>query len=687
MRSPTRLLPILIVVLLPIFGASDGLSVEYAHYNRPSPLMDYVSQEIGVYDTVYWELDETDCRHCHGGTLADRHHVTDTVQIYQLCTPCHDVIPEAPYVLVIRDCLTGGCHSWDDVYTNGWHHNTDLSASGNCVACHDPNLIAEITSARDFAAYPPSFVTPTPFSCENCHWGQDRVAGEGPDNPGHPSTYDGFNRWGEPVGFYEYPSPIYSNFYTHHMGFKGSVSAGCYNCHSENPDHPDWDPYNPELIRYCECCHSAESLHGIGPHVQNTNGWEAVGFHVPQGNSQVGGLDPVVYRTWDPTGHYFPETTDGFSVDRMCFGCHGDSSEDPPSSDPCTGNIPAIDTTNQGIQPNQGTCGIVVTLRGKNFGEEHIKGREVRMRLGGEGNDWVDMPIVSWTDTRIEFQVLCSFSSGNYKARVRTECGKSNRVNFALKEWISVTALSPDTGPCGGWITIHGVNLGAIQSEMMDAYYGVHRVVDFVGSQGTYTARGFKDWTDTSFKVRFWNFFEDNADSVTGERNYVQDDGSGSCPDETTVKRCNGFALGTLAVYAIAVYFGDEDSSGGLSCGDTIFQVVSSDPVSFELTDEPAINKLNPTKIEPHNVLRILGVNFGPSQGDGEVRIGTLEKAQDAALGEGRLLDKIRKWSNTLISVKVSVPTKWEGKTKYVWVEKGGMKSNYEQLQISEPMP
>jgi hypothetical protein len=686
MQKASRLLGSVIVVLLLVFGASSALLAEYANYNRPSPLMDYVSQEVGVYDTVYWELDETDCRHCHGNSLVDRHHLTDIVVVYRLCTPCHEVIPEPPYVVIVRDCVTGGCHSWDDVDLNGWHHNTDLSASGNCVACHDPDLITEITPIRSVITYPPSIVTPLPFSCENCHWGQDSVAGQGPDNPGHPCTYDHYNLSGQFVGFYRYSDPIYSNFHTHHMGFKGSVSAGCYNCHSQDPHDPDWDPYNPELIRYCERCHSAESLHGIGPHLQDANGWEAVGFHVPSGNTQTRDLDPVVYRTWDPTGPHAPETTDGFSANEMCLGCHGDRVPDPPLTDPCKN--PFIDnTTDAGIQPKYGSCGAVVVLRGKNFGEEQIERRTVRMKLNGKGNPWIDVPIVSWTKTRIEFQVPCSLGCGNYKVRVRTECGKSNRVNFALKGWISVTSASPEIGSCGEWITIHGANFGAAQSEMIDAYYGVHRVVDFVGSQGTYTARGLKDWTDTSIKVRFWNFFEDNADSVTGERNYIQDDGGGSCPDEPTVRRCSGLTSGTWSVYATAIYFGDEDGSGDLSCGDIIFQVISSDPVYFELTYSPTIYALFPGEIERGSLLKIQGLGFGPTQGDGEVRIGVLDNAQDPALSKGNLLDKISKWSNTLIKVKVSVPTTWAGKTKYVWVEKGGVKSNYEQLQILEPMP
>ena len=132
--------------------------------------MDYAPQEIGIYDSRYDHLGEMDCRGCHGASLADRHHYSETVLIYNQCTPCHEIIPDPPGVVVIRDCTTSGCHSWDDVLVNGWHHNTNLSASENCVACHDRNLVAEITPFTSFVEYEPSVVTPTPFSYPSIRW-------------------------------------------------------------------------------------------------------------------------------------------------------------------------------------------------------------------------------------------------------------------------------------------------------------------------------------------------------------------------------------------------------------------------------------------------------------------------------------------------------------------------------------
>jgi hypothetical protein len=678
-----------------VFGLAATLWAYNANYNRPNPLMDYVPQEIGIYDTVYEEQQEADCRNCHGNSLADRHHMTDPVVIYGTCIPCHEVVDDPPYVVVTRDCLTGGCHSSNDLATNGWHHATDMSASGDCVACHNPNLIEEITGFRDLVGYPPSIVTPTPFSCENCHWQQMKSSTWNPNNPGHPSTYDHYNAVGGFVGFYEYSKPIYGNFDTHHMNFEGNVSFHCYECHSTDPNQPDWDPYEPELIRYCEICHSPETLHAVYPHVHDTNGWEAVGLHVPGVPDNL----PSVYRTWQPTGPYTPEESPGFTADQMCFGCHGDNIPEPPAADDCTGNLPVIDNTSEGIQPSQGPPLTRVTIRGQNFGEEENSLRKVQMKLRDDpGSTWVNLPVLAWTDNLIEFQIapLWDFQeAGNYSVRVKTECGNSNKRIFSLHDWISVDKICVidalgcrQDGPCGTWLRVEGFGFGDKRFQMKpDGYNGVHRIVDFVSSQGTFTATTHRNWSNTSFEVWFQNFFEDGIDPVSGERNFVQDDGSGSCLREPTLKKCTNLAVGPLSLYAIAIYYGDDDASGDLSCGDTIFQVVTSDPQYFELTAEPQVNKLYPTKIERGNVLKILGLNFGPQQMDGEVRVGLKTDAQDPTLGKGKLLDTIRSWSNTRIKVNVKLPPKWEGKTRYVWVEKAGTKSNYKALEILAPLP
>jgi hypothetical protein len=143
------------------------------------------------------------------------------------------------------------------------------------VTCHDQNVVAEITPFSSFQEYPPSVVTPTPFSCANCHWQQAVVPSAPGFNPdtspqedaGHPSTYDHAAWWGDFMGYFEYGRPVLPNVKTHHMGPQSGINSQCFRCHGSNPNDPSWNPDDPELIRFCETCHDVSSLHTILPHV------------------------------------------------------------------------------------------------------------------------------------------------------------------------------------------------------------------------------------------------------------------------------------------------------------------------------------------------------------------------------------------------------------------------------------
>ncbi|MDY6836694.1 MAG: hypothetical protein SWH78_01860 [Thermodesulfobacteriota bacterium] len=404
-------------------------------YNRPAPLMDYVPQEMGMYDGRYDQLGEMDCRACHGDSLADRHHHTPRVLEQQTCGTeyggCHEAVPEPPGFLMIRDCTTSGCHSWNDVLLgdNGWHHATDLSEPENCVICHDPNLVGPIGPFIPFAEYPPVVVTPTPFSCENCHWEQEVVHSgwtEGDPAPlepdaGHPSTYDHDDPWGHFLGYYEYGLAILGNFDTHHMDFiQGSMASDCLKCHP--PDGPPpWDMDDPESIRRCEICHNVASLHTIFPHVggdpcgQDDHaafGWEATGFH-----TEESGDIPVSYRS--------------FVTGEHCFGCHGDNVPCYPGEPPHY--KPAIRIKPRGIHPAVGQPGLVVELRGEYFGDAYGEYTSVEVQRRTGSTPWIDMPVSSWSDDRVLFNVPVNpWTLGNYWVRIRNEYGVSNQVVFTF---------------------------------------------------------------------------------------------------------------------------------------------------------------------------------------------------------------------------------------------------------------
>jgi len=308
--------------------------------------------------------------------------------------------------------------------------------------------------------------------------------------------------------------------------------------------------------------------------------------------------------------------------------------------------VPVIDAGIEGIQPTHGLSDAIVTLRGYNFGDEHISGRRVEMTLSPvtPSSIWTEVPIYDWTDdTQIKWRLPgWTFAPGEYSVRVVTEVGFSNTRTFWMEDHPNLQTVYPDSGSCGTLITLSGN--GGFQSAQSkiyaDGYHGVHHVVDFASQDGTYTAKNYENWNDTSLEVRLCDAFKDEIDPNTGQRNFVQDDGSGDCADEPTIS----LVPDTYLAYVRTIYFGDNDSSGELSCGDAIFQVAASNPSGpFQVV--PAIDKIGNRKCYPGEKIRIRGSGFGAVQGDSVVHI------NNKIFDEGS--SKIKLWSDTLIKVKI----------------------------------
>jgi hypothetical protein len=207
------------------------------------------------------------------------------------------------------------------------------------------------------------------------------------------------------------------------MGFKGNVASQCTKCHGVDPNDSSYDPDDPELIRYCEICHDVSSLHTIYPHVGPPGmaggiaayGWEAVGFHSP-GSS--GG-----YRS--------------FEANEMCWGCHADIVPYYPGDTSC---IPVIRIQPRGIVPAAGQAISLVELTGECFGDTYGEGKAVQLKRRVDGTEWIDMPISSWADDRVVFEIPCTtLIPGNYRVRVYNEDSAasndySNQVVFTFTE-------------------------------------------------------------------------------------------------------------------------------------------------------------------------------------------------------------------------------------------------------------
>jgi hypothetical protein len=175
--------------------------------------------------------------------------------------------------------------------------------------------------------------------------------------------------------------------------------------------------------------------------------------------------------------------------------------------------------------------------------------------------------------------------------------------------------------------------------------------------------------------------------------------------------------VGVYSVYIKYIFYGDDDSSGTYTNGDTMFQVETSNPVYFELTNDPYITGVNPKEYTKGDRVKVIGLNFGPTANDnGFVFIGS----KNQYLGDcidcecygnhcfrynaeadwdvlvppsgtgGKLQDPVKKvkmWSSTKIKVKATPPgfgkmSTGDTKKKYIWVVKDGKVSNAYKTKV-----
>jgi hypothetical protein len=335
------------------------------------------------------------------------------------------------------------------------------------------------------------------------------------------------------------------------------------------------------------------------------------------------------------------------------------------------------------MSPEAGCPGALVELTGTNFGEVLSEGDGVEMRQAP--GTWLELPIYSWADDRIVVEIPAwTFSPGNKRIKVFTGVGSTVYDVFTLYDCASPKAINGnsnpafDDGPCRTMMTLtNGTGaFGANQDifpTVVGGDTGVYHTVEVVSSQGTYVAWSVSQWSNAQVRVNFRTFFED----LNG--NYLPDVG------EPMIPSCSGMGLGTYSVYLKYIFYGDDGSVAGVyDDADTIFQVETSNPVTFELTNEPYIRALNPVKASKasRTRVRVLGGNFGPTQTTGEVRVGSRNQYNTDPLNKGKLQTRIKLWSSTKIAFRLRVNINWVGKPRYVWVVKDGQVSNKTRLEI-----
>lgn len=258
-------------------------------------------QDIGLFDAVFNDLTEQECRECHGESVSDVHHTLANDQ--QLaCLTCHSITSaDGSFQLVFTtNCLE--CHEQQPGNASV-HHLTNTAQLGDCVACHDA-LVQNLDDGHYIPTYAATMVTPKPSggagpdgrgSCKYCHdWGNDDTTGE----------------------------LIFSNMQTHHETGFGQQGDKCSWCHNPSVG-------SALAIRACEQCHAPLSIHNIQTDTNGdgiiTPGGEAPNFgHIGSNEDCLGchggfaDTATVTYAMDKPTRHHLLVQT----KDKKCLDCH-----------------------------------------------------------------------------------------------------------------------------------------------------------------------------------------------------------------------------------------------------------------------------------------------------------------------------------------------------------------------------
>ncbi|MCX9026271.1 MAG: IPT/TIG domain-containing protein [Candidatus Methanoperedens sp.] len=215
----------------------------------PSPP---VNQNMGMYDTLFINVNESKCRSCHATGVPDTHHNLVATGAYS-CANCHPVLPDGSGITIVRDCIQCHNNTFNGMTIPRPHHESKTALAGHCKDCHG-SLVDSFDDGHHIPSSPPSSMTPNATykvinetngkkwgGCESCH-DQDLTA----------------------IPF------IASNNNTHHSlgnlsGFQNGDNTRCEMCHDTHNGS-----YGVNTIRACEKCHGYNSLHNIQWDMSNT---------------------------------------------------------------------------------------------------------------------------------------------------------------------------------------------------------------------------------------------------------------------------------------------------------------------------------------------------------------------------------------------------------------------------------
>jgi hypothetical protein len=713
---------------------------------RPGkPVMQYEAQQnVGYPDKLYRdddnpgaEITETDCRWCHGASTAERHHNTQYALVENCILNvggCHEV-DTPPEVEPTRDCKL--CHTDDasayPTFFATWgnlgypHHTTASAESGVCTDCHT-NIVETYTQPPE--NYPPTSITPSPASCENCHWW------DAPEPNATISAPGAIDHWGDVglmhrdkvlLGFDQTDLP---NEGTHH-GTKGLVYAGgnnqCYFCHWNQPeDTYDTNPYTGYAIRYCENCHTEDTLHAIAEHVQGRGGECAPEPYDDFGLDWIGGtgdtfegndmFDPgETYTdvsgnaTWDV--QYCPQY---IGANQRCFGCHGDGVpdlEDIPGAGPA---ITQLDYSISEASAGVGTFGSkfqVIEILGTDFGEQ-LAGDVVEIKgIGACSTVWFNLPIYGgiWTDTRILGRIPVESQLDGCTCRVRITKAAIPEINYlggtSFTAGISVnrhpminymepfldensnSTWDPDGtttherafAQWGDWVTVNGTGFGVSRTAtiypLTADQYNREAYVELYASADTYRATRYQNWSNTAFQFRLQDLYDVNTGQQITQKEQLYE-------TDWEVKVIQDYNTDDNSS---TWYFDVDDTNhvdgirGEIDSGDISHYKEISEPMNALFPAKlyvythgtPQIFVIRPRRGPKGTRIRLIGEHFGTDLWDSVIhyksRAGT-----DKILDKNNRTTRIKLWSNTKVvfrAVKFPIGGGVPFKRITVWVD------------------
>jgi len=648
-------------------------------YERPmNATMDYVPQNVGIYDTYYCEFKESDCRACHGTTTAWRHHDNE-LAVRGQCQTCHDTACFTdPYTAPERDCkechVDGACINVNGGQLGFPHHRTGLAGAGICTACHSSTLVSDANDVEP-PQFDPTTITPKPTSCENCHWPSTIAAAQPPplqdwnlwsgfpkpttwpDSLAHPAKIEanGPVTTGSVVAADPDPDagkPFRPLTGTHHE-LDGEVSPNCVLCHGTAPGGGyQLDPTYPYAIRACENCHDIYTLHdGLAyEHTQTSGG-------IGTGEFTIGGvLNQVVLGN------------------EKCVACHGDLTTGPMPQLPFIAPIIAY------LEPPMASAGVEVTiydaLGGADFGNRGTDDRVV-MQQGISG--LIEVNVVSWNPDKIVFEVPGAIFTTNSFVNVVVQkkywaesiapggnddgicdpgetCQQNNQNSvapgggFYLRQHPILNFLAPDSGTWGTIVTINGVT-GSFFGSRENTYnaqltaclagqtcYGYSTYVELVASNDTYRAIEMSgDGWSAPLAPYLNNSIQINVRKMpVGPTSPLAAYGTLlDVPTDYYVPLADLYK-GNWQLYVITDFFkkniaGDTSPymlkhvsghlTGKIDPNSTVLYREISDPLPFFATDTPFISSSTPSAVKALGLGAVYGINFGTTQDTSTIRV------------------------------------------------------------------